>query len=217
MKHISFDFWNTLVVFNPDFSKARPQAMSEITGQPVENCLVTYKKVKRYLDVIAEVTGVAFTSIEVFNLFMRELGVAPSSQMAHALYTRIGELALAMPPLVLPETIDGLRRLTDSGLTISITSNTNYISGRFLRDIIRDWGVDFHHMLFSDEEGCSKPSMDMFDKIIDQTGYKPSDIVHIGDHPVCDGEGAQRAGMHRIVIENEKALPHVLDGLIVTV
>lgn len=65
----------------------------------------------------------------------------------------------------------------------------------------------FETAILSCEVKASKPSPKTFQAAVDWLGLPPSKILHIGDDPVCDWEGAEKAGMGVFRIGNgEKKL-----------
>lgn len=53
----------------------------------------------------------------------------------------------------------------------------------------------FRHWVAADAIGYAKPHPAPFEKALELTNVKPSDILHVGDHPVDDVQGAQKMGM----------------------
>ncbi|MDH5344593.1 MAG: HAD family hydrolase [Gammaproteobacteria bacterium] len=53
----------------------------------------------------------------------------------------------------------------------------------------------FHGIVTSVGAGAPKPEKPIFDQAIREAGASPGEILHVGDHPVTDIEGARRAGL----------------------
>jgi putative hydrolase of the HAD superfamily len=53
----------------------------------------------------------------------------------------------------------------------------------------------FDAILVSEEEGVRKPDAEIFRRALQRCGVAARDAVFVGDHPVADIEGAQRAGL----------------------
>lgn len=66
-----------------------------------------------------------------------------------------------------------------------------------LRRILRDLGLAgyFEALFLSCEQGLSKPDPRLFLRVAEAFGVAPSEILHVGDDPVCDWAGAERAGL----------------------
>lgn len=62
----------------------------------------------------------------------------------------------------------------------------------------------FQTITTSTEAGFAKPSGRIFMHALEKANCKPSDAVHIGDHPVYDLEGARNAGMRAVIIDRNR-------------
>lgn len=58
-----------------------------------------------------------------------------------------------------------------------------------------------------DEKLQGKPTADMFRAAQQQFGFAPRELLHIGDHPVSDIQGASRFGAQSVWL-NEAGIPH---------
>lgn len=54
------------------------------------------------------------------------------------------------------------------------------------------------------DTGTSKPDPEMFSYVFEQLGVVAGAVVHVGDEPHTDIEGAQRAGMHTVWINRRR-------------
>ena len=50
----------------------------------------------------------------------------------------------------------------------------------------------------ADQVGTAKPDPLMFNQMLKLTGVKPHQVIHVGDHPEHDIQGAQRAGIYTL-------------------
>jgi putative hydrolase of the HAD superfamily len=71
------------------------------------------------------------------------------------------------------------------------------------------------------EAGFAKPARPIFDKAIARSGYAPAEILHVGDHPETDIQGARNAGLRTAWINrNGDAWPDDLsapDAVVTTI
>jgi putative hydrolase of the HAD superfamily len=67
-------------------------------------------------------------------------------------------------------------------------------------------GAYFHFALSAHGVGRAKPHRAMFERACAAAGARPEEIVHVGDHPEHDVQGAARAGL-RTVWVNRDARP----------
>ncbi|NRB74294.1 MAG: HAD-IA family hydrolase [Verrucomicrobiales bacterium] len=75
---------------------------------------------------------------------------------------------------------------------IIILSNFDGRLRRILRDLeLLDF---FEHTFLSCEIGASKPDQRIFNEVVKVLDLPPQSILHVGDDPQCDWEGAELAG-----------------------
>lgn len=74
-----------------------------------------------------------------------------------------------------------------------------------LRGILRGMGLApfFDEIICSAEVGYRKPNPMIFNVAIEQLGVDAAHIVHVGDLPEADGEGASSAGILPIIIDRK--------------
>lgn len=214
IKHVSFDVWNTLISANPDFAKARTDFLSAYLQVPATKVNEVYRKLKDWSDRRAESHGESQSSESLykallFNLDRQDMDWKP---------VQLGlELAFANhPPTFLPETRQVLKAIQDKGLTLSIGSNTNFIRGAVLRDVVLDGlGVDWDYWVFSDEQNVSKPHERFWRTVwgyADENAHWPSEVLHVGDNLICDG-GCQKYGIQFQHVNGPAELARVLERL----
>ena len=68
--------------------------------------------------------------------------------------------------------------------------------GRF-RTIADQLGISrfFRHVVISSEVGADKPDPLIFQRALEIAGVTAAEALHAGDDPVCDWQGAERAGL----------------------
>jgi FMN phosphatase YigB (HAD superfamily) len=206
--HFSFDFWNTLGEFNSKFSQARVACFARHMNLPEHEAKAHYIAVKRYVDGEAERTGLSFDSVEVFDLTLTRVNLDSPRSLAKRVHDEVQLLALENPPILRADTIAKLHEADKAGLTISITSNTNYVNGETLRRVLDDAGVPYMFGLFSDELPIAKPSPLIFDMV--KARVSPGTrILHFGDHPICDVQGANDAGIEGVLVSYENLAQNI--------
>ncbi len=95
-----------------------------------------------------------------------------------------------------------LKILRERNLKIGALSNGN-------ADVARVGLGDYFDFQFNAEgTGQEKPHPLMFRRAMEHTGLRPEQLVHVGDHPVHDIEGAHNAGYWTIwVNQNQQVWP----------
>lgn len=87
-----------------------------------------------------------------------------------------------------------LEELRRRGLKLAvITNGTSTMQRRKLGAL----GIEhfFAAILVSEDEGVRKPDAEIFRRALRRCGVAAHEAVFVGDHPVADVEGAQRAGL----------------------
>lgn len=200
IKAVSFDFWNTFAIPNPKYAEARTEFLNDHFGLSKAD----YTKVKKHLDHYAEVSGISVIPMIALSM----LFPYPQFEYVHldSVYAHFIEMFNEHPPILSDEIKESVDILHKKDIPWGITSNTNFISGtaidQFLWNNVSDINLlNYDSPVFSDIVGFSKPSEEIFGKTLgnfyerDNKIRSYKDIMHIGDHPICDLGGANRAGM----------------------
>jgi putative hydrolase of the HAD superfamily len=205
--HVSFDAWNTVLLPNPVYADKRSKLLAAMYSLSVTDARRAYTSVKKHFDGLAETSGVGFPVQHVCDTLDHKLTGRERKGHATGLQTALEQAFFENPPTVLPELVSALMRITQSGRTIGILSNTNFISGQVLRTAVFDkLDLQFTTLLFSDEHRMSKPNPAFYAKMAAaaQAGNKhvtgPANILHIGDMARTDG--AAPPPMQHLLIEN---------------
>ncbi len=96
------------------------------------------------------------------------------------------------------ETLSLLRR---KGARLAVVSNWDDT----LHLVLELLGIagQFEFALASLEVGWEKPDPRIFGRAVGRLGYEPFEVVHVGDNPVDDGEGAARAGLFPVLVDRD--------------
>lgn len=87
-----------------------------------------------------------------------------------------------------------LEELRRRGLKLAVITNG---ASTMQRRKLGALGIEhfFDAILVSEDEGVRKPDAEIFRRALQRCGVAASEAVFVGDHPVADVEGAQRAGL----------------------
>lgn len=229
IKHVSLDAWNTILIPNTQYAIRRSNILAEAFSCSPEFAAKAYTSVKRRLDKHAEETGEGYATEYVYNellaAFPRHLNV----DIEELRVLHIESEFLNSPPSILEETKKAIRSLKDRGITVSISSNTNFISGRILGRFIQEQVGNFDFMLFSDTMQLShsaksgwfipaKPSHAFFSQVVKYCSVlhpeiSAENILHIGDNEICDYNGAKNFGFQAKLLPSVNDLPEMLMGI----
>ena len=113
--------------------------------------------------------------------------------------------------VAVPEAASLVTALTEHYRCI-VLSNFDGRLRRILADL--DLLAPFETVLLSCELGASKPDPKVFEAARSHFGLEPSHILHIGDAPVCDWNGAQDAGFQSFRVgEGQSTLRELFEQL----
>jgi len=218
-KHYSFDLWLTLIRSNPAFKEERACYFHRRLN-PQQKSLEEVKAVFRQVDLmcnaINEKTGNNIDAEEMYLMVASLLNNIPGYLQdidTAALYHDMEQLVFHyMPTVYGTETIPTLAKIkAQEGCTVSILSNTGFIKGSTLRQVLQHIQLHpyFNFQLYSDEWGMSKPNQAFFVQMIQtagahqvKTGIASHEIIHIGDNPLADIQGAYAAGIQSLLVNS---------------
>lgn len=98
-----------------------------------------------------------------------------------------------------PDVVPTLERLRREGVRTGVVSNWD----SRLPAILDSLGIAgyFEEIGVSGVEGVEKPSPELFHVVLSRMGADPAETIHVGDDPLCDVEGAMRAGVTARLID----------------
>jgi FMN phosphatase YigB (HAD superfamily) len=216
---VSFDVWNTLIHANPEFSKARTQALADIIGVDPSIARIAYTEVKKYSDECQERLVVCIDHEHIVYSLVNKCAEIAGRPVADIVgdyyYTSLPKVCrevisslctnfIKHPPIVadgVPEMLDNLMR---SGADVGIISNTSFVKGQWLDEALRmhisdDIMSRLKFMLWSDQCGYAKPHGFMFNRA---RYYTKADMMyHVGDNVVTDGAAIKHKFDHFIHVE----------------
>ena len=230
--HYSFDLWMTLIRSNPSYKTQRSAYLFEktnFTGKTREEVLEIFKKVDLMANAINERTGGHIPAEELYLWVIGWINDGDERIIKtidfSSVYRDMEEIFLSHPPVLYAEdtlgALENIRREA-SDSSFSILSNTAFIKGRTLRKVFPGLGLEgfFDFALYSDEAGMSKPNTALFRLMLDTVAVNkgvadPKGVLHIGDNPVADEEGARTAGIDAwLVNSNGRHISSLLESSI---
>ena len=207
IKAVSFDFWNTLFTEQPGaFKLYKERRRSLLAAAVVSFRDVDHGELERACHLEAEshnktwrqhhrtsAAGERVTSI------LSHLEIClPDGEIAE-LARRFEEGILEQPPMLVAGAREVLERLAGR-YRLGIISDVGFSPGRVLKEVLASHGLlgAFDSLVFSDEAGCSKPHLAVFESTARSLAAEPHTIVHIGDLEHTDVFGAKQAGYRAI-------------------
>lgn len=208
IKHVSFDLWMTLIRSNPDFRKKRAEIIAKKFNpgnKNVEEIIQLIVDTDKNCDRYSETRNTKIPAIKMYSMILKKMGVSSATLRDDAGFLKdiSDKLFLEYPPLMLNSHIPAiLKTLKDSGLNLSIGSNTGFVEGNTLKSLLQNLNIlhYFSFLIFSDEIEMSKPSSGFYLRIWENTTLHKSEILHVGDNPVNDYQGAVDFGFDALLL-----------------
>lgn len=211
--HFSFDLWLTLIKSHPEFKAKRVELFSSFfeVDRPINEVA---KVVKYYDDLCNTINEVIGGNVDTFEIYLLILGALDvdlkqlDKEKLNQFYQKSEDLFLEYKPVVIFENLHQFfEEIRNQGKTISILSNTGFIKGKTMRKFLinenLDQYIDFH--VYSDEMNCSKPSPKIFQEVKSLIKDQELDlhrILHVGDNPVADYQGAKDFGFNAHLLKH---------------
>lgn len=227
IKHMSFDFWNTLAIPNLEFSAARTRVIADYYGIEETEAKRVYTSVKKFADTAAELTGFGTTRENVMKLLNAQMpeNKQLSDEDLGILAGVIDDLFITFPPSIPNDLVLLLTQIQERhGITMNILSNTNFIQGELLQEHVINptFGETFFSFqMYSDAHQMAKPSSDYYNRLVFNArssvrwpSCERKEILHIGDNEITDVRGADFALINSLLINNPHHLVDTLQDLL---
>lgn len=213
--HISFDLWLTLIKSNPEFKQKRNLLFKDYFK--IDSSITKVAEVVRYYDLLCnnvnEKTGLNFATNEIYYLILNSLEVDITKIDLKSLenfYLETELLFMEFKPILIYPQIELLfSELVEQQKSISILSNTGFISAGTLRKLLRYYDLDkfFSFQIYSDEVGMSKPNPRIFKIVYNEIclikEINRAEVLHIGDNMIADYNGAREFGFNSLLIKQQ--------------
>jgi putative hydrolase of the HAD superfamily len=110
-----------------------------------------------------------------------------------------------------PDVLPILARLTEAGRALAVVSNWD----SFLPRLLESHGLSryFRTVSVSAIEGTGKPEAEIFRRTCARMAVSPEEVLHVGDSPRDDYEGARGAGLRALLLDREDRHPHVAERI----
>lgn len=192
IKAIIFDFGNVISEYLPD---GIFDMLSEKSGMPVKLFEVAYGDFRTPFD------GGYIDRAELYRRALIEIGMDTEAQ-DNALCQRLGDMDMASWSHPSAKTIEWVQELKSRGFKTGVLSNMPF-------DFLELYGDDIEVFKMVDESVFSchyhmtKPTPDIYYKILDKLAVKPEEAIFIDDSEK-NIAAANKLGIHGIVFRNHE-------------
>lgn len=200
IKGVSWDIWGTLLRRTAEdkaVEARRARLIAQATGIDIDTALGFLDSGHPDEDASAGERCIGLPAAERLRLALSGSGNATID--IQALADSVSDLPIGKEV----EAVDFAREAIESlsSLPHVIISNTQWMSGSTLRDLLTDKlpSGAFQKLVFSDEAGWAKPNPKIFNAAWEDLGIAPRETVHIGDRANRDVAGARSIGATAVV------------------
>ncbi len=221
IRAVTFDCAQTLVKVDWRVD-AFAVASAEATGVEIppngadEYRLLYYARLSQFLEANRRRDPEACTRFyaDLCREWLGRLGLDPEqtpSIMKAADRLAFGPGSILFEPY--PEAVGAVLAVRERGLKVAVLSNWDYSLHRVL-DVF-GFAPHLEFGLASLEEGVEKPDPRFFDLAVQRLGVEHDEVLHVGDSPLDDFEGAVGAGLRACLIDRnlEPRLPTRISSL----
>lgn len=135
--------------------------------------------------------------LETYCTFLRRfLAASAALHLAHAFRDLLSSPA---GYVLYEDALPTLVRLQDSGFRLGIISNWE----AWLPELLEAVGIArlFDHIIISGLCALEKPDARIFARAVRESGYRPEELVYVGDRPAHDVAPAREAGLRPILLD----------------
>lgn len=210
IRAITFDLWDTVFIDDSDEPKRAAQGL---LPKPAERRNLVHQFLERHEPISTEQVELAYNTVDAafhhvwysqnITWTVRErLSVLLKGLKRDLPEAEFGELVrlheemeLTVRPDLAPGVAEALQNLHGK-YRMGVISDTIFSPGRVLRRLLAHYDLlkFFDAFVFSDEIGCAKPDASVFEAAAGYLGFKPGEIVHIGDRELKDIGGPHSIG-----------------------
>jgi putative hydrolase of the HAD superfamily len=140
--------------------------------------------------------------LDVYRVFVHELGIADADGLLDVLYATFTDLANYRVFEDVPPVLDRFRK---AGIVLGVVSNFE----EWLEQLLEQLGVRsyFAVSVISGVEGVEKPDPRIFALAMERAGVRPELSVYVGDNPEFDVDPALEAGMFPVLLDRRQRFP----------
>jgi FMN phosphatase YigB (HAD superfamily) len=207
IRAVSFDFWNTLFTESPGGFNLYKSRRRRLLAEALRDCGdYTDEQLEQACSTESESHNKVWrnehrtlTTTERLARVLAHLEACLPDQVMAGLVNAYEEGIFERPPVLIEGVRPSLERLRGR-YRLGIISDVGFSPGRVLKKVLEQNGLldMFDSLVFSDEAGCSKPHVKVFQRTAEKLSAAPGEIVHIGDLEFTDIIGAKQAGYRAI-------------------
>jgi len=206
IKAVFFDFYDTIVRFDPPREELQARACSEF-GLEIDQSALPYgywvaddflsRENSRYSLNQRSPDELKHFWAQYEATILREAGIEVSDDLALKIVTRLRQLDRGLK--LFDDVVPALETLRDIGITLGLISNLNHDLKAYCDELGLTSYMDF--AITSYEVGAEKPHPPIFLAALDRSRADASEAIHVGDQYESDVLGARGAGITPLLLD----------------
>ncbi len=220
IKAVFFDWFNTLVRYQPPREELQSQALREfgihISPEKIMPALLvadryyfeenaTFPVRKRSPEEQARI----YAHYQETILTETGVGVPKEQDMLLKIMKKMQQLSQGMHFVLFDDVLPTLKTLKEHNLTVGLLTNLDTDMKPLCHELGVDTYVDF--TITSGEVGVDKPAPPIFLAALRQAGVNAQEAAHIGDQYRVDIVGAREVGITPILLDRYDSYPEITD------
>lgn len=216
IKGVFFDFYQTLVRFDPPREQLQAEVLKEfgidVAPEAIRRALVIadefiYQELARQPFSKRTEEEKMAVYFQYQRVLLEEAGVDATEQLIGGVAKKMQQFKLTQ--VLFDDAMPALTQLKERGLILGLVSNVNHEItplcdklglSLLLKVVVTSLGVGF-----------SKPQPEIFREAIRQAGIEASEAVYVGDQYQIDVVGARDAGMKGVLIDRGDDFREITD------
>jgi putative hydrolase of the HAD superfamily len=216
IKAVFFDFYNTLVGYDPPQEELEARVLRdfgiEVSPEVFRRPLVIadefiYREHAR-LPISKrskEERGALYA--QYHGIILKEAGIKSSPELIAGILGKLMKLNLKL--VLFDDVMPALAHLRELGLILGLISNVD----RDITPVCQELGLSawLQVVVTSQEVGFNKPQPEIFQAALKQAGVKSAEAMYVGDQHQIDVVGANKAGMRGILLDRHGYFEEITD------
>jgi putative hydrolase of the HAD superfamily len=208
IKAIFFDFYNTLVSFDPTREELQTTACLEFgievdrkaipRGYWFADDFMSRENARSAIHKRSPSDEMAFWS-DYESIILNKAGADVSKELALRIFTRVRQLDRKL--VLFDDVLPTIRTLRGQGIVLGLVSNLSRGLDGHVNELSLTGYVDF--ALTSSEIGAEKPHPPIFLAALERAGVAASEAIHVGDQYHSDVLGAKGVGINPLLLDRD--------------
>lgn len=218
IRAVFFDFYNTLVSFDPPREELQSVACREFgievnreairLGYWYADDFMSHENARLAISSRSPQDVLAFWA-EYESIILKTTGVDISKELALSVFIRVRQLDRKL--ILFDDVLPVIRMLKGRNMILGLVSNLSHgIDGHCDELGLANY-LDF--TLTSSEVGVEKPHAPIFRAALERAGVDASKTIHVGDQYYADVVGAREVGINPLLLDREGFWEKVSDCL----